>query len=162
MLERDGLNEECDIQWENSNYYRPEVIEAAERKINKKRVKKEKRIRRAILVFVVFCCMFFIYEIIGVVLVKTRNIMPNITYDIRDKIYVQQKLREEYLSIRPNDMTVQDIKAQSAKEVPLFWCIQIDVDYLGDKGGVCSFLIGLIQIKTNQKITNYDLNKNNS
>ena len=147
--------EDNDLVWHNSNSYSPEEELEMQRAEAFKQIKQNKKFKITAIIMCIICVVFFIYEIMGVILIKTRNIMPEIFYNYNDYLAVQDRLREEYFSIEVEDMSISEIKKQARKEVPVVWCIQIDVPNLGNKGGTCSFLLGLIQISTNQNIKNY-------
>ena len=96
--------------------------------------------------------LIFIYEIVATAFIKSRHIMVDRYYKASDYSIIRDKLYNEYHNINCEELTVSQIKNICAKTVPLKWCIQIDTPFLGNKGGTCSYLIGLIFI--NKKFFN--------
>ena len=149
------LDDGNDLIWENSNSYE-EYIENDMKEIDEiLQFRKDRKFKIGLIVAIILCIIICIYEVTCTVIVKTRNIMPEILYDGDEFLLIKDRLKHEYINIQVKDMTIPEIKKQAAKEVPLTWCIQIDVPELGNKGGTCSFLLGLIQITTNQNSRDY-------
>ena len=151
MLERDNST------WSNSNCYSEEEDKQLTEKYNLEEKRKDRKFKMTMSIIFVFCILYLIYAVIGTIIVKTSNIMNEIDYNQLDYITIKNNLKNEYNNINVTDMTISDIKKQAGIEVPLTWCIQIDRPHwaMGDKGGTCSFLIGLIRIDDSLNVSDY-------
>lgn len=151
MLEDDNL---C---WKGSHPPFEIPKEQIERqKLEEKR--KEKRRSIFIWSFIIFCWIMFIYEIIATIVVKNRNIIKAEDYTFEDYVFAKTRLNEDYenLSIyKYKNLSKNDVRQCAKQSVPLFWCIQLDVGFLRNKAGTCSFISGLIMIDRDLSVNDY-------
>ena len=148
---------EDDFYWGNSNDwdYNDKTIRKQVEK--KEKISKEKEISfiEAMKYFCFLLCFILLYNLICIIRVKTSNTMLKVDYNAEDYIVVKNKLAEEYIDIKCETPTKQEIIKSIHRETPLLFCIELESSNTGSMAGYCRFVIWTIVINNTLQIDVY-------